>query len=106
MRLVDYIKKDYKISFNKDYADALLSENTCPRTYGETLINEIICVDRNKILTIDTNTKKITDEYIDYKERSVELNSKEGIEILDRWYLKYVNLIRDLYKNGENIQPS
>ena len=103
MYLLDYIKKNHKISFNKAYSDVLLSSGTGTRTYGETLINEIKQLDRSTILTIDMKTKDISIQYKDYKERTVDINSKEALEILDNWYLKYTGLIRKLYKDGKNI---
>ena len=41
LKLVEYLKKNHTITFNKKYGDAFLFSDLCSFAYGETLINEI-----------------------------------------------------------------
>ena len=105
MYLVDYIKKkkEHKITFNKKCADAFINSDLCSLSYSETLINEIEIIDRNAIIIININKSKINISFIDYKENTVDLDSSEGIEILDRWYYKWCNILHHLKINNKNI---
>lgn len=64
------------------------------------MINEIQIIPRNYILKININSKKLDFEKIDYKEDTIEVNSKEGIETLDNWVDKWVKIIRKLFEKN------
>lgn len=93
--LVDYVKKLHKITFNEDYASAFLSTGLCSLSYSETLINEIRQLDRCTFVEIDILNKSFKVEYIDYQENSIYPDSKDGLKIIDEWYIKWSNIIRN-----------
>lgn len=102
--LLDYIKQTHKITFNWDFANYMIPSELCSASFSQTMINEIEILDRCAIINIDIETKQLDISYIDYKENTVELNSVEGMAILDNWYNKWTNLIYDLKKQNQDIQ--
>lgn len=102
--LVDAVKKDHRLTFNMEYADHLLPAQLASMSAEETLVNEITCINRAAILTINIPDGTISQEFIDYREKSVDPGSSEGIEILDRWYLKWTGLIKALCDLSEDVQ--
>ena len=102
--LVEHVKTAHKISFNHDYANFFLITELCSVAYSETMINEIEVLDRSAIVKIDITQKKLNIDYIDYEENTVELNSKEGLMLLDDWYNKWISIIRSLVSQNSNIQ--
>lgn len=103
IKLSEYLKKNEKLSLNKDYANAFLFSGLASYAYEETLINEIKFIDRNIKIIIKKDEKKIIFDKIDYGLNSVDIDSQEGIEILDDWYYKWVENIRSLKKKTNNI---
>lgn len=101
--LVDHIKKDHKITFNKEYADTFIVADLCSFAYSETMVNEISLIDRSTIVTIDVIDKKLKISYIDYKENTIDIDSLEGIKLLDKWYCKWTNILRSLKVKTNNI---
>lgn len=58
---------------------------------------------RNSIVEIDINSKKIEISYIDYEENTINPDSKEGIEILDKWHDKWVRIIERLRLENKSV---
>ena len=102
--LVDYIKKKHVITFNKGFADQLLVIPWASISYSETLVNEIKVIDRSAVCTVDIIEKKISITLRDFHENTIELDSKEGMLILDAWYEKWCNFISALSNATRNIQ--
>lgn len=102
--LVEFLKDKQPISFNKDYADSFLFSDLVSLAYGETLINEIEVLPRNYRVIINKKDASLNYDEIDYQERSIPLDSHEGIKILDSWYFKWVNIIRNLKSKTNNIE--
>ena len=98
LKLVEYLKDKYPISLNEDCAKSFIAADLCAISYKSTMINEIQIIPRNYILKININSKKLDFEKIDYKEDTIEVNSKEGIETLDNWVDKWVKIIRKLFE--------
>lgn len=103
LKLVEYLKKNHTITFNKKYGDAFLFSDLCSFAYGETLINEIEVLPRNYKVIINKNNKSINFEEIDYQEHTIELNSKEGINTLDKWFYKWTSIIRSIKDKTNNL---
>ena len=103
IKLVEYLKEYTKLSFNKQYADAFLFADLCSYAFGETLVNEISLIPRNCKIIINKLNKSLHFEFIDYEENSVDINSQQGIEILDKWYNKWVDIFRFLKSKTNNI---
>ncbi len=101
--LLDYVKTRRKITFNKTYADYFLTIDFCSSVYADTAVNEISIIDRSAQITINISDKSISTELTDYKENTVDIDSEEGIRLLDAWYHKWTKLIKGLCDNGEDI---
>lgn len=104
IQLVNYLKKSQELSFNEDYAKSFLFSELCSIAYKETLINEIKTLPRNFEIKIDKKDKFLKFNEINYFENTIPVNSKEGIEILDKWFNKWVNYIRNICEKTNNIQ--
>lgn len=103
LKLVEYIKESYPLTMNFNYANAFLPADLCSIAYKETLINEIEILPRHIEVTINKIQKKLKFNFLDYQEKTIDLDSKEGMEILDAWFYKWINFIRFLKKNTNNI---
>lgn len=103
LKLLEFIKEKFIISLNKEYADTLLTADLCSPLFGETLINEIQSLNKNIMIMINIKEKLIKYIKINYNENSVPINSKEGMEILDDWFYKWVNVIRSIKLKTDNI---
>lgn len=105
IKLVEYLNKIEKtITFNKDYADSFLFAGLCTFSYGETLVNEIGVVPRNDEIILNKLDKTLKFSEIDYKEHSISIDSEEGIEILDKWFDKWVSIIRKIKKSTNRLR--
>lgn len=104
IHLVEHLKTKYRLSLNEDYAKLLMSCGLCSMVFKETLVNEIECIPRNYIIRIDKSDKSLNYEKIDYKEHSINLDSENGLKILDKWFNKWIAIIRSLKSKTNNIQ--
>ena len=102
-KLVDYLKYTHELSLNKDYADAFLYASLVSFAYSDTLVNEINLIPRNYIISIDKKNKTFDFSEIDYHENTISIDSKEGIQLLDTWYYKWIGFFRNLRKRTNNI---
>lgn len=102
--LMEYVAPNQSLSLNEDYAKSYLTSVLCSFAYRQTLANEIESLPRNYVIHIDLKTKEIEYEVIDYKENSIALNSKEGIDVLDDWFYRWTSLFHNLKKQTNNIQ--
>lgn len=103
LKLLEYVKHRYPISFNENAAGALLAYNYSSYIYKQTLVNEIENLPRNHIVKIDKITKKIMYETIDFEEKTIPLDSKEAFDIIDDWFFRWTGLFRNLKKETNNI---
>lgn len=101
--LVDYLKSKKILNINTDLARSLLSVDIYNLSYNKTLISEIETLERNTVICIDKNSRKLKINHIDHKENSIDINSSAYFECLDKWYSKWINIIRNLKKNTNNI---
>ena len=103
MYLVDYLKSRKPITFNKMYADYLISVGMCSISKSETLINEIEMLDRSAMLTIDIAEKRLSQSLIDYGENTLSLDSQEGMVALDLWFSKWTQMVRLLIDHEQQV---
>lgn len=101
--MVEYLKYSHELSLNKDYADAFLFADLVSFAYCDTLVNEINLIPRNYIININKKDSTLNFSEIDYQENTVSLDSKETFDLLDKWYYKWVNIIRNLKSNTNNL---
>ena len=104
LKLVEYLKGNYDVSFNEDYAKSLISTNGSTLIFSQTLVNEISVVPRNQFIIINKCNKHIFFEKINYKSHSVSLNSVEALSILDNWFYHWIHIIRFIKNNTNNIK--
>jgi len=102
--LADHVKKTHQITFNKEYADHLVAVELAGGAYTKTLINEISVLDRAAVFAADINDGSFEVTLQDYRENTISLDSREGMQILDRWYCKWTNIIENVVKENYNIQ--
>lgn len=91
------------ISFNKEYADNLITTSFCSYSISETLINEIKQILSDTYIIIDIKNKSLKINKIDYKEGTVPLESEEGLQLIDNWADKWGYIFRSLKKQTNNI---
>ena len=101
--LEEHLVGVHNISFNKDFSDNLIISDLCSPSIHETLIKEIIKLPPNTFLIINVEKKIHKMYYIDYKEHSIPLESKEGLKIIDNWVDKWGYIIRSLRNQTNNI---
>lgn len=104
MRLVEYVKVRQPITLNRDYADFFLAADLCSVAYGETLVEEIRCLDRCARVEIRIPEKKLETVLTDYRENTVDPGSPEGMALLDGWFTKWAGMIRNLKARTNNMQ--
>ncbi len=101
LMLVEYLSKSNRtFSINQDYANYYLSAAISSLVPDETLVQEIKMLKHNFIVHINKSGKSISFEKIDYGEGSFSLDSRQGIEILDKWYYKWVEVFRSILKSN------
>jgi len=101
--LVEYLIGKQNFSFNKDFADNFILTGLCSYSQNETMIKEIVQIPSNAFIMINTVTKKLNIFYKDYEENTIPLESKKGLEIIDKWMDKWGYIFRSLKKKTGNI---
>ena len=92
--LLDYLKSAHKLTFNKDFADALLSHQFFVSVYEETIIREIQWIDRRAKIHIDFNSSELAITYRQLNESTISVDTMEGLRLLDAWHDKWASYIR------------
>lgn len=103
MYLVDYVKHKFNLRFNYDFANYMVPLDLCSEAYSDTLIKQIIRLDKDVIVKINVKKKQIDTQYIKYPIRTHTINSQEGIDILDKWFEKWSRLFRVVQSKTDNI---
>ncbi len=102
IKLVEHLKSQNKIiTLNKKICDLFLFVSLYTYGYDQTAINEIELIPRNYNIKINKKMGSLNYEEIDFQEHTIPLDSKEGIELLDDWYYKWVDILR-LLKSKTN----
>ena len=104
LRLLEYVKARFPVSLNRDYANCHLAEWYANRVaYSDTLVQEIHTLERDVVVEIDIAGKELAFQKVDYKESSLWINSAEGMEALDRWFVRWTNIFRRLKQKTDQI---
>ena len=101
--LVEKLIGRQNISFNKDYADNLITTDFCSFSISETLIQEVNQISTNSYLVINIKSKTFKIRNIDYEENTIPFESEKGLEIIDKWVDKWSFILRSLKKQTDNI---
>ena len=96
LELTKYLKN--KLSLNKEYYNRLINAREVAFSLNDTVINEIKRYNGNYIITIVDNkliiTKKKENVY------SINYGDKRYLQILDKWYERWINVFRNFCENG------
>lgn len=93
----------HPLTKNDAFVDHMLVPYMNCAAYSETPYHEITCMARNAVVTVDKQAGTVGLQFIDYGENSIWPDTKEGLEILDRWFLKWTHIIKDLSDKTSNI---
>jgi hypothetical protein len=104
--LLKYLREQVRLSLNRDYANHILNVALASLAYSETMVNEIVMIPKNSIVHINTATRSLKLDYIDYGEDSLSLKTEAGIQNLDNWFRRWTKAFRKLRKSTNNITTS
>lgn len=94
--LADYVKGKYPLTLNKDYADAFILESVCSHVYKETLFREITWLDRHAVVSIGVSKASISVNISRKPEKTISVDSEQGLARMDEWHDKWVAIISRL----------
>ena len=97
-KIVDYIiNLKYPLSLDKNFCIQYIFSNEEPINTTDTMINEIKRIGKDYTIEINFDGK-INFIENDYGVNSIKIDSKEAVEILDKWHNKWCNVFRNLVK--------
>ena len=102
--LLDYLKNQTKLTVNEDYAKYFITDELASLSVSETLVNEIKLLPKDVMVNIGLKSQSL--KIIKYTKdpSKVELNSKEGVEILDKWHHKWQSFLIQLQATSKKIR--
>lgn len=104
LKLIEHLKSTHrKFSFNRHYADYYLGTKTSVNTFSNTLVNEIGMIESDAEIIIDKVDSSLSFKRLDYGEKSVNIESREALEILDEWYFKWIDVLRNIRSTTNSI---
>lgn len=104
LKLVEHLRdKRERITFDRDYANYYLFQTLCSSLCTPTLVKEIKMIPSEIEVVINKKTLQLLFRDVSAKEHYVPINSREALDILDSWFLKWVETIRGLRKRSNNI---
>lgn len=101
--LLEYLRLRVDFTFNEDFVHHMLVVDLSSLAYSETPVNEIEKLPREASIEIDIENKSLQITNKSYCENTVHINSKQGIDILDAWFLKWTSLFKRIKKQSNNI---
>ena len=104
MMLEEYLRDNHhKMTLNRDYVNYYLGSNSSSHLPWETMVNEIRVLPRNFEIILNKADNTIQLNEIDYKERTVSIKSEEGLEILDNWFYRWIEIFRNVRVRTNNL---
>jgi hypothetical protein len=101
--LVDYLKDKFKLDFNQDFANYMLAMDLVSEALEDTWIKQITMLDKDAIVNIDVTTSRLTTELANLELHTVPIDSAQGVAILDKWFMRWTRLLRNLQSKTNNI---
>ena len=95
LELVKYLKD--KLSLNKEYYNRLINARETTFSLNDTVINEIKRYNGDYIITVIDN--KLTIAKKEEKVYSINYSDKRYLQILDKWYERWINVFRNIEGN-------
>ena len=103
-KIVNYILNlKYPLTLDKNFCIQYIFSNEEPLNMNDTMINEIKRIGKDYIIEIYLNDGKINFIEKDYEINSIKVDSKEAIDILDKWHNKWCNVLRNLVKKSSPL---
>ena len=102
-KIVDYIiGLKFPLTLDKNFCIHYIFSNEEPVNINDTMINEIkrIGKDYSIEISLDGKIKFIEN---DYEVNTIKIDSKEAIDIIDKWHNKWCNVFRNLVKLNSPI---
>ena len=104
LKLIEHLKSTRRhFSFNRHYADYYLGTKTSVNTFSNTLINEIGMLESDVEIIIDKDDSSLSFKRLDYGEKSVNIESRDALEILDEWYFKWIDILRNIRRSTNSM---
>lgn len=101
--LLDFLKDNFDLEFNKDFANYMLAMDLVSEAIEDTWIKEIKLLDKDAVVNIDVATSTLTTDLVDWKINTVPLDSVQGMAILDGWFARWTRLFRNIQQKTNNI---
>lgn len=99
LKMVDYIiNSKLNISLDKDFCVQYIFSNEEPININDTMIKEIKRLDKEISVEIDKSNGEVNLIENDWEVNAVKVDSKEAIDILDKWYNKWCIVYRNVVK--------
>ncbi|MBQ1400003.1 MAG: hypothetical protein IIZ51_11735 [Lachnospiraceae bacterium] len=102
--LMEYLKPKRSFRIDRDFAYHFVPEVTGVYTCSETMIREIRLIDRDLTIRIDLSSARISYERVAQLEDTEDVDTREGIAVLDRWMERWGNIIRKVYSSDGDIE--
>ena len=103
-KIVNYILNlKYPLTLDKNFCIQYIFSNEEPLNMNDTMINEIKRIGKDYVIEIYLNDGKINFIEKDYEINSIKVDSKEAIDILDKWHNKWCNVLRNLVKKSSPL---
>ena len=101
--MAEYLSSRTELTLNREYAAAHLGIGP-NLSYTQTIFNEITLLPRESVIEIDIKTRKLTLKKVRVTpDRSIALNSREGMRLLDAWQQKWCSIYRAIKDKSNNI---
>ena len=102
--IVNYILDlKYTLTLDKNFCIQYIFSNEEPVNMNDTLLNEIKRIGKEFSVEIILDGGKVNFIEIDYEINSIKIDSKEAIDILDKWHNKWCNVYRNLVKSNSPL---
>lgn len=98
--LIDRLKERWPLSLNMDYANCLLTADLCSMSSDLTLINEIELLRKEQYIEINLHNKELVILDKTYVYNKYNIDSPEGISLLDNWYDKWSCIFKYVYEKS------
>lgn len=104
-KIVDYVLnlKNCPLSVDKDFCVQYIFSNEEPINMYDTILKEIKRLGKEFTIEINRDNKKVNFIENDYEINSIKVDSKEVIDILDKWYNRWIIIYRKLVKMNSPI---
>lgn len=103
MYLVNYLSDKKVMTFDDEFAKAFIAPPTAVLAYQDTMIEEITMLPRNCSIKIDKLTKTAEICSYEQKETYIPIDSKEAVDIIDKWHNKWNRIIKTLLDSEEYV---